>query len=269
MDFMTILTAFIGSTISSWTPDLENNPIPVTTVWFGTIRHKKKKCSTTWTATYTFNPWTKDIKIHYNGKKYSPSGFAIAHYIAEQPLRTAAANGWVECEVFAGNKWMPADFLRQISPQHEKVEQPQTPEPEVEIPENINLEAELAEASIEDTESPLARTPLVDYDSEDDEESEAEPQVEHEHEHERQKWMGPVPSNYIKGNYRNAEGKLRFYKTIEEAMSEAEKLGDACGGITETRKGFTLRTGTELKYDSRDVTTNPKHYPKNSWLKIN
>ena len=258
-----MLSAFIGTVLESRPPEEKDTPVPVTTVWFGTIRHKKKKCATTWTASYIYDPWTKEIKIHYNGKKYTPSGFAIAHYIEEQPLRTAAANGWTECEVYAGTSWVPADFLRQISPQHEKVEKESTPQPEVEIPENINLEAELAEASSEDTESLSERTPLVDYDSEPEEEP------SEEHDYERQKWMGPVPSNYIEGTYRNAEGKLKFYKTIEEAKSVAEELGDACGGITETRKGFALRTGTELKYDSRDVTTNPKYYPKNSWLKIN
>ena len=161
MDFMTTVTAFIGSMVDTRPTYQVQKPIPVTGMWFGSIRHKKKKCATTWTGTFTYNPLTHEIQINYNGKTYSPSGFAIAHYVAEQPYRSAAANGWVDCEVFIGNQWRTVDYLRQISPP--KVDtRKTTPNPIVET--NGDVEKELAEAS---TTEPR-RTPLVEYDSESD-----------------------------------------------------------------------------------------------------
>ena len=163
MDFMSTVTAFIGSMVHTRPTYQVQKPIPVTGIWFGTIRHKKKKCATTWTGTFTYNPLTHGIQINYNGKTYSPSGFAIAHYVAEQPYRSAAANGWVECEVFIGNQWRTVNYLRQISPPKPDTRKT-NPKPIVET--NVDVEKELAKAS---TTEPR-RTPLVEYDSESDEE---------------------------------------------------------------------------------------------------
>lgn len=161
MDFMTNVTAFVGSIVHHRPTNQVQNPIPVTGIWFGSIRHKKKKCATTWTGTFNYDPMTHGIQINYNGKTYSPSGFAIAHYVAEQPYRTAAANGWNECEVFIGNQWRRADYLRQISPSKAKT---RTTKPKPIIEPGVDVEKEIAKAS---TDEPR-RAPLVEYDSESD-----------------------------------------------------------------------------------------------------
>lgn len=163
---MNMLAGFIGTTLNPYTTQNKDTPIPITSVWFGTIRHKKKKCISVWNATYTYNPWTREIQIHYNGKKYSPSGFAIAHYVAEQPLRSAAANGWVECEVFVENKWVSANYLREISPPKPETRKT-NPKPIVKTNGDVDVEKELANAS---TDEKPKRTPLVEYDSESDDE---------------------------------------------------------------------------------------------------
>ena len=161
MDFMSTVTAFIGSMVDTRPTYQVQKPIPVTGMWFGTIRHKKKKCATTWTGTFTYNPLTHGIQINYNGKTYSPSGFAIAHYVAEQPYRSAAANGWIECEVFIGNQWRTVNYLRQISPPKPDTRKT-NPAPIVET--SVDVEKELAKASLDEPR----RTPLVEYDSESD-----------------------------------------------------------------------------------------------------
>ena len=258
--FMNMLAGFIGATLNPYATQNKENPIPITSVWFGTIRHKKKKCTSTWTATYTYNPWTREIQIHYDGKKYSPSGFGIAHYVAEQPMRTAAANGWIECEVFVENKWVPANYLREISPPLQS--QPVSPDPETETNGTIDVEAELAKASIEDSdhetmvEDVQHRTPLVEYDSEPEEPI-----------YERQLWIGTVADHHIKGRCVDqvTGKKYSAFKTLDDAKQKAEELGDDCGGITETSHGFTLRKGSKLHIN----TATQGKSAKNSWLKIN
>lgn len=167
MDFMTNVMVFVGSMVHTRHTYKVQKPIPVTGMWFGTIRHKKKKCATTWTGTFTYNPLTHVIQINYNGKTYSPSGFAIAHYVEEQPYRTAAANGWNECEVFIGNQWRNVNYLRQISPPKPDTRKTNSsPKPIVET--SVDVEKELAKASRNEPR----RTPLVEYDIESDDDFE-------------------------------------------------------------------------------------------------
>jgi len=43
--------------------------------------------------------------IVYDGKCYTPSGFATAHYAIDNPIRTTA-NGWGECEYEVNGNWV-------------------------------------------------------------------------------------------------------------------------------------------------------------------
>jgi hypothetical protein len=37
------------------------------------------------------------------------------------------------------------------------------------------------------------------------------------------------------------------FKSFDEAVAKADELGDACGGITRTSRGFSLRRGNSIK----------------------
>ena len=47
---------------------------------------------------------------------------------------------------------------------------------------------------------------------------------------------------------------LKKFADFNEAVVEAIRLGDACGGITRTTKGYSLRSGTTLKTNWGDDT---------------
>ena len=60
-------------------------------------------------------------------------------------------------------------------------------------------------------------------------------------------------TGYLKGSVKDPEtGKniLRKFADFNEAVVEAIRYGDACGGITRTSKGYSLRAGTEVKTNS-------------------
>ena len=63
-------------------------------------------------------------------------------------------------------------------------------------------------------------------------------------------WNGPHPVKYLWGytSVGRARGVGNF-PTLAEAITEAEKLGDKCGGITKEKFGYTLRLGGELYQD--------------------
>ena len=42
------------------------------------------------------------------------------------------------------------------------------------------------------------------------------------------------------------KGKTINFKSFDEAVAKAEELGDSCGGITRTSRGFSLRRGTTI-----------------------
>jgi hypothetical protein len=43
------------------------------------------------------------------------------------------------------------------------------------------------------------------------------------------------------------KGKTMTFKSFDEAVANADELGDACGGITRTSRGFSLRRGNSIK----------------------
>jgi hypothetical protein len=43
------------------------------------------------------------------------------------------------------------------------------------------------------------------------------------------------------------KGKTMTFKSFDEAVAKADELGDACGGITRTSRGFSLRRGNSIK----------------------
>lgn len=86
----------------------------------GTIRHSKKKLPTDWTGLYTFNTQTHKMTILYETTSFkSPSGFASQHYkvaCSNGTRKTAACNGWNECEIFLDGNWIKASSLRDRYP---------------------------------------------------------------------------------------------------------------------------------------------------------
>ena len=60
-------------------------------------------------------------------------------------------------------------------------------------------------------------------------------------------------TGYLKGSVKNPEtGKnfLKKFADFNDATVEAMRLGDACGGITRTSKGYSLRAGNSVKENS-------------------
>ena len=60
-------------------------------------------------------------------------------------------------------------------------------------------------------------------------------------------------TGYLKGSVKNPETGKNFLKKFvdfNDATVEAMRLGDACGGITRTSKGYSLRAGTSVKENS-------------------
>jgi hypothetical protein len=60
-------------------------------------------------------------------------------------------------------------------------------------------------------------------------------------------------TGYLKGSVKNPEtGKnfLKKFADFNDAVVEAMRLGDACGGITRISKGYSLRAGTSVKENS-------------------
>ena len=60
-------------------------------------------------------------------------------------------------------------------------------------------------------------------------------------------------TGYLSGSVKDLEtGKniLRKFSDFNEAVVEAVRLGDACGGITRTSKGYSLRSGKDVKTNS-------------------
>jgi hypothetical protein len=60
-------------------------------------------------------------------------------------------------------------------------------------------------------------------------------------------------TGYLKGSVKDPEtGKniLKKFADFNEAVVEAIRLGDACGGITRTTKGYSLRSGKDVKTNS-------------------
>ena len=60
-------------------------------------------------------------------------------------------------------------------------------------------------------------------------------------------------TGYLKGSVKDPQtGKnfLKKFADFNEAVVEAIRLGDACGGITRTSKGYSLRSGKDVKTNS-------------------
>jgi hypothetical protein len=74
-------------------------------------------------------------------------------------------------------------------------------------------------------------------------------------------WSGPFQMKYLSKNAKNAEGKTLSFKSFDEAVEAAAKL-DACGGITKTARGYSLRVGPDL------ISTPEKHTSSGlaSWI---
>lgn len=67
---------------------------------------------------------------------------------------------------------------------------------------------------------------------------------------------------YLAKVCKDSDGKrISAFSSFEEAVAEAFKLGDKCGGITRTRLGYSLRVGPSICID--DASRNKKEL---SWL---
>ena len=65
-------------------------------------------------------------------------------------------------------------------------------------------------------------------------------------------WSGPFKMKYL-SNVSKEEGKaVKTFKNFEEAVEKATELGENCGGITKTYRGYSLRIGPELKVNPEE-----------------
>ena len=75
-------------------------------------------------------------------------------------------------------------------------------------------------------------------------------------------------TGYLKGSVKDPEtGKniQKKFKDFNEAVAEAIRLGDLCGGITRTGKGYSLRAGTEVK--TNNTASDSAVKAEISWVK--
>ena len=75
-------------------------------------------------------------------------------------------------------------------------------------------------------------------------------------------WNGPHAVKYLWGYAVGRARGVGNFPTLSEAVTEATRLGDKCGGITKEKFGYTLRLGGELRQDLN------KNWQV-SWLKEN
>ena len=60
-------------------------------------------------------------------------------------------------------------------------------------------------------------------------------------------WSGPFRAKYLYKVSKGEDGKnTKSFKSFDEAVIEANKLGAKCGGITKTSRGYSLRIGPDL-----------------------
>jgi len=62
-------------------------------------------------------------------------------------------------------------------------------------------------------------------------------------------WNGPHKVKYLWGYAVGRSRGVGNFPTLNEAVAEANRLGDKCGGITKEKFGYTLRMGGELRQD--------------------
>lgn len=80
-----------------------------------------------------------------------------------------------------------------------------------------------------------------------DEEKDEEDEEEFDVEKVLENWNGPFKNKFIEKNVKGNDGKtIKIFKSFKEAIDAAESLGDSCYGITQTKRGFSIRIG-ELK----------------------
>lgn len=60
-------------------------------------------------------------------------------------------------------------------------------------------------------------------------------------------WSGPFRAKYLFKSVKGEDGKtVKSFKSFDEAIQMANELGDTCGGITKTSRGYSLRIGPDL-----------------------
>lgn len=76
-------------------------------------------------------------------------------------------------------------------------------------------------------------------------------------------WSGAF-SGYVRGSVKDPETDkniLKKFADFNDAVAEATRLGDACGGITRTTRGYALRKGSTVTPHTNDNTV------EISWIK--
>ena len=72
-------------------------------------------------------------------------------------------------------------------------------------------------------------------------------------------WSEAITHKSISKTIKGQDGKtIKIFKSIEEAIEKAQELGCACYGITQTKRGFSVRTG-ELVDNEKAIC---------SWVKL-
>ena len=60
-------------------------------------------------------------------------------------------------------------------------------------------------------------------------------------------WSGPFRAKYLFKSVKGEDGKtVKSFKSFDDAIQMANELGDKCGGITKTSRGYSLRIGPDL-----------------------
>ena len=60
-------------------------------------------------------------------------------------------------------------------------------------------------------------------------------------------WSGPFIMKYLSKVSKEGGKSVKAFKSFEDAVERANELGESCGGITKTSRGYSLRIGPELK----------------------
>jgi hypothetical protein len=76
-------------------------------------------------------------------------------------------------------------------------------------------------------------------------------------------WVGPHSDMMIDKTIKDEDGKtIKIFKSFDEAIERAESLGIKCYGITQTKRGFSVRVGTLKKCDKSIASWTKNDYEK-------
>ena len=79
-------------------------------------------------------------------------------------------------------------------------------------------------------------------------------------------WCGPFEHSYLAGRVKSPDSNnsVKLCRTFEEAVTKAKIMGDLCAGITKTRRGYSIRSGANLRETPEGATDGYASWTKGS-----